>query len=301
MYTAWSLAYQALVKNPPEFYLKQRDLFLGDSEKLGTGTNAPDFVYRSEDIVAFNSLVTHSGNSGKEPAELMMQSLVTVFLLRCLHHSGYLRSADSSGAAELSADELFFAAVLQRFMRVTFYNSHEMSRADSRNLEVTRIGRATNPSLALVNHSCYPNYRRLYVGNRTLAFATRPIPKGAEISDTYTQAFAVCPKQERLRALKKYNFVCDCRACAEDWPLLSELRLERKKAALKDSEAKALAKTKARVARAKSMEQRFALQASYVQELFEFGGKASAGCCPSAEMIEAEHELFRIMLAVTSV
>ena len=185
MYTAWSLAYQALVKNPPEFCLKQRDLFLGDSEKLGAaGTNAPDFVYRSEDIVAFNSLVTHSGNSGKEPAELMMQSLVTVFLLRCLRHSGYLTpktAANNSGAAAelLSADELFFAAVLQRFMRVTFYNSHEMSRADSRNLEVTRIGRATNPSLALVNHSCYPNYRRLYVGNRTLGFATRPIPKGA--------------------------------------------------------------------------------------------------------------------------
>ena len=60
-------------------------------------------------------------------------------------------------------------------MRVTYYNTHEVTTTDedtdgigfgSDRLSMRRIGRATNPSLALLNHSCDPNYRRISVGNK---------------------------------------------------------------------------------------------------------------------------------------
>jgi len=71
-----------------------------------------------------------------------------------------------------------------------------------------RIGRATNPTLALLNHSCDPNFRRISVGNRTLGFATKRILPGEEITDTYSPTFAAADKESRWRSLSKYNFTC---------------------------------------------------------------------------------------------
>ena len=44
----------------------------------------------------------------------------------------------------------------------------------SRN-RVVKIGVALNPSLALINHSCDPNYRRVSDGAVTYGFACKPI------------------------------------------------------------------------------------------------------------------------------
>ena len=43
--------------------------------------------------------------------------------------------------------------------------------------KVIKIGVALNPSLALINHSCDPNYARVVRGKSVLAFATRNIRK----------------------------------------------------------------------------------------------------------------------------
>ena len=43
--------------------------------------------------------------------------------------------------------------------------------------KVVKIGVALNPSLALINHSCDPNYARVVRGKNVLAFATRKIRK----------------------------------------------------------------------------------------------------------------------------
>ena len=67
-------------------------------------------------------------------------------------------------------------------MRVTYYNTHEITTTEEDDgadglgpdkLQMRRIGRATNPTLALLNHSCDPNYRRISVGKHTLGFATK--------------------------------------------------------------------------------------------------------------------------------
>ena len=58
---------------------------------------------------------------------------------------------------------------------------------------------------------------------QTLGFATKLIKAGEEITDTYCPTFAAIPKGERLQSLAKYNFVCNCTPCAEDWPTLDQL------------------------------------------------------------------------------
>ena len=106
--------------------------------------------------------------------ELMMQAMTAIFLLRCLKAKKYYVADEAASRTVLSETELFLARLLHHFMRVTYYNTHEITTASVDQDDVTatgeggvspeklrlrRIGRATNPTLALLNHSCDPNYR----------------------------------------------------------------------------------------------------------------------------------------------
>ena len=87
----------------------------------------------------------------------------------------------------------------------------------------SRIGRVTNPSLALINHSCDPNYRRVSHGTTTYGFASKPILRGHEITDIYCKPFSGSSIQERHRSLAKYNFTCECPACVNNWPTMDAM------------------------------------------------------------------------------
>ena len=56
-----------------------------------------------------------------------------------------------------------------------------------------RIGVCLNPSLALINHSCDPNYGRVWIHgtNKVLAICTRVVSAGEEICDSYSGVFGV--------------------------------------------------------------------------------------------------------------
>lgn len=106
-----------------------------------------------------------------------MQSLAAMFLLRCLKAKKYYISEPDSDPKCLTETELYLAKVIHHFMRVTYFNTHEITTTDedtegvgfgSDRLAMRRIGRATNPTLALLNHSCDPNYRRISVGRQVL-------------------------------------------------------------------------------------------------------------------------------------
>ena len=111
----------------------------------------------------------------------MMQSLAALFLIRCLKAKDfYPRDSSSNGCNDVADDpyhlsetELFLGKLIHHFMRVTYFNTHEVTTTDedttgvgfgSDRLAMRRIGRATNPTLALLNHTCDPNYRRISVG-----------------------------------------------------------------------------------------------------------------------------------------
>ena len=104
----------------------------------------------------------------------MMQSLAALFLIRCLKAKDFYPKTDcSNDPYHLSETELFLGKLIHHFMRVTYFNTHEVTTTDedttgvgfgSDRLAMRRIGRATNPTLALLNHTCDPNYRRISVG-----------------------------------------------------------------------------------------------------------------------------------------
>jgi len=221
---AWHLAYRALTSRPWGFYKENIDQFLNHNEKSGVDN---DDVYKSEDIMSFNNLVTHNGVGGKQAPELMMQAHVVVFLLRLVKKLKYIEDTENE-AMELDDEMTLVGRVLHHFMRAAFYNTHETTEVENtgdhwEKNKIRRIGRVTNSSLALINHSCDPNYRRVSDGITTFGFACKPIGKGKEISDLYCKPFASAQLPERQRYLQKYNFQCGCPACANNWPDLAGL------------------------------------------------------------------------------
>ena len=153
------------------------DFFLSRHERSGEGEEG---AYLSSDVASFHNLVTHDGVGKKQAPGLMMQCHVVVFLLRLLRATGYITAEDGAGL-ELSEDELLAGRILHHFLRAAYYNTHEVSEVEktgdrwSEN-RCRRVGRVTNPTLALINHSCDPNYHRVSNGNTTFGFATRNIP-----------------------------------------------------------------------------------------------------------------------------
>ena len=164
------MAYRAIIQ-------ENKETFKGEAfdEKFGRGILdlSPN---ESKSLRLFANLVSHGNSSRKKAPELMMQALVTVFFLRALHSRGYF-GPKSSFEANLSAQDLMFCNLIHRFMRIVFYNTHEISASKSSkfNAETIRIGRGTFASLALFNHSCNPNYRRINVGQYIVAVAIRDI------------------------------------------------------------------------------------------------------------------------------
>lgn len=162
--------------------------------------------------------VTHTGSRDFFSApELMKESLVALFLARLLIQGGFhLAEGDDEQELTLRVHEI---------MRGINFNCHEVIGKQADTGKMICIGFALNPRLSLFNHSCDPNYGRVWLkgGQRALAFATRPIKAGEQIFDSYSGIFAKCPKDERSPINERYNFLCGCQACLEDWPLFSQL------------------------------------------------------------------------------
>ena len=218
---AWSLAYRALTSRPWRHYRQNIEAWLEHDERAGVASTQ---VYSSEDIASFHNLVTHDGVGHKQAPELMMQCHVVVFLVRLLLKVGYI--TEDQEAEEFHEDAMLAGRLLHHFMRAAYYNTHETTQVlvspetDFTKNSSVRIGRLTNPSLALLNHSCDPNYRRVSRGTTTYGFACKPISKGAEISDVYCKPFSIGDLEDRHKYLAKYNFECGCGACRENWPVL---------------------------------------------------------------------------------
>ena len=173
---AWHLAYRILTSRPWSQFKEKIDTWLNHDEKTGVDDTS---VYSSHDIRSFHNLVTHDGAGSKQAPELMMQCHVVVFLVRLLSQVGYLPKSDS---LEFDDEHLNAGRILHHFMRAAYYNTHETTHvlADEEHFTkyaAVRIGRLTNPSLALINHSCDPNYRRVSNGTVTYGFACKPIGK----------------------------------------------------------------------------------------------------------------------------
>ena len=199
----WHLALRIVAAQPITYWSTQPYL------------NNPEFL-SSNNISTVYNLVTHKGAGEIDAPVLMKESLTALFFLRVLKSTGYL-NPDISTSQTLSRLDKKIGILILHFMRVTFFNSHEVT--ELANGSVYKIGCCLNPSLALVNHSCDPNYARIVIGRRSLAFATRPIQKDEEICDVYSPTFLMVDRLTRHETTERYNFVCGCTACTENWPM----------------------------------------------------------------------------------
>ena len=149
--------------------------------------------------------------------------------MRLLRKTGYVEGGPER---ELGEQEVLVARVLHHFMRCAFFNTHELCEVEKigdgwADNNPRKVGKVTNPTLALINHSCNPNYLRVSHGNTTYGFARRSIAKGQEICDTYCKPYTDGGLGERQKYLEKYNFTCSCPACSQDWPTLHNMERER--------------------------------------------------------------------------
>jgi len=201
----WQLALRIVASQPLEFWTKNNH-----TEKSA--------VYSSADVSTVYNLVTHKGQADSPAPVLMKEAMTALFYIRVLQHSGYFIEAMVDKEDSLGGCELDIGILLLHFMRVVFYNSHEVTELQKTKGTVKKIGVCLNPALALINHSCDPNYARVVKGRRSLAFATRLIKKGEEVLDVYSPTFFMADRLTRREVTTRYNFDCMCAACAENWP-----------------------------------------------------------------------------------
>lgn len=184
---AWVLAHRATASLSLEYLVGTQPVQGGSAAAHGLG------------------LVTHNGLDLFSAPALMKEALVAVFLTRCLEAKGFF---DDEGLDPLfDPIRLRVAEWVHHFMRIAQFNSHEVTdRCGGGGGRTRRVGVCINPTLALVNHSCDPNYGRVWVswaGGSTakprgvLAFATRTIEAGEEICDSYSGVFGSTDLQER--------------------------------------------------------------------------------------------------------
>ena len=86
-------------------------------------------------------------------------------------------------------------------------------------IETVRVGGAVYPTMALVNHSCDPNFVIVFWGRTAVAVASRCIPVGEEITDNYGPSYSSMAAPDRRSYLERSHwFTCACPACANTYP-----------------------------------------------------------------------------------
>ncbi|XP_041716338.2 N-lysine methyltransferase SMYD2-A [Coregonus clupeaformis] len=78
--------------------------------------------------------------------------------------------------------------------------------------ELSKMGSAVYPDVALVNHSCCPNVIVTYKGNVAEVRAVQDMTPGEEVFTSYIDLlYPTADRNERLR--DAYYFTCDCKEC----------------------------------------------------------------------------------------
>ncbi|XP_073725753.1 N-lysine methyltransferase SMYD2-A [Misgurnus anguillicaudatus] len=78
--------------------------------------------------------------------------------------------------------------------------------------ELSHLGSAVFPDVALMNHSCSPNVIVTYKGTVAEVRAVQEISPGEEIFNSYIDL--LYPTEDRIERLKdSYFFTCDCKEC----------------------------------------------------------------------------------------
>lgn len=230
---SWHLAFRAVASRS----LKQT---------LLVGKNGVSPVYSSGDLNTLLNLEIPKSSSS--PDQIKKQSIMSVFYLIILQMTGYFDTNDLAGRlnpslssihqmkgkendSSLSEPELHIVSLLDRIIAATSFCTTEVchfemgGESDWTGGKVTPvIGRTINPTLTLVNHSCYPTAARVCFTNQTLLIAQKNMKSGETITINYSAPFYAASRSDRKQFLYTgYMFDCECDACRQDWPLFDYL------------------------------------------------------------------------------
>ncbi|XP_048392247.1 N-lysine methyltransferase SMYD2-A isoform X1 [Stegostoma tigrinum] len=144
----------------------------------------------SEELLAVGEFESHLDKLDNEKRELIESDIAA------LHHfySKHLDFPDQ-------------AALIELFAKV---NCNGFTIEDE---ELSHLGSAIFPSVALMNHSCCPNVIVTYKGTTAEVRAVKEISAGEEIFTSYIDLlYPTEDRQDRLQ--DSYFFICDCTECA---------------------------------------------------------------------------------------
>lgn len=181
--------------------------------------------YTSDEYHAICNLVTHAED--RNAHDLFRRAVIAILLLRCLQQSGYFSSLDPD---ESTSDILpYVGGLLLSHLQSFPCNAHEISEFGLDTGAVVEsvpheLGAGIYATLSLFNHSCDPAASRNFYADVCVVRAIKSIRRGCEVSDNYGAVYAVQSREERQNKLRpQYFFDCQCEACTEDWPTLSEI------------------------------------------------------------------------------
>ena len=121
----WILAYRAISSVDQSFFLKNT------FENISASKNLED-IYKDEPAIQnlFQSckLVTHNGSDLYSAPELMKESLVAVFLTRCLQSRGYFdKNHNPEENVRFTDSQMKVGIWIHHLMRAAKFNSHEVT------------------------------------------------------------------------------------------------------------------------------------------------------------------------------
>ncbi|MPC12584.1 SET and MYND domain-containing protein 4 [Portunus trituberculatus] len=152
--------------------------------------------------------------------DMFKRSVTAVYLVHCLKISGFF------GSQNVEEDDMsFVASILLRHLQGGSCNAYEISELEVSGEGLSggalqEVGGALYTTISLTNHSCVANVARYSIGDKCVLRALVPIPRGSEVLDNYGFFFHSSTVNERQEVLlNQYKFKCECRACAELWPL----------------------------------------------------------------------------------
>ena len=161
------------------------------------------------------------------PINLLDYSVIAAYLTKALIASNFFRQ---NGEDYSSSDNIrLIGAVLLRHLLIIQCNANRVEEAvagtqfDQRgNMSVTGI--ALYPTASLVNHACDPAGDFVFYGDTLVLRAIRDINQGEEVNVSYGLVYFDNDRKARQQQLREcYFFTCQCVACEECWPTVSQL------------------------------------------------------------------------------
>ena len=152
----------------------------------------------------------------RDAGEIFKQILIALYLTHHLRLAGYFGYSNLSDKSFYSNDDTIkIMCLLVRHLQSCTCNAYDLVQEG----ETSELGGAIFTTISLSNHSCAPNTIRKNERRHCVVRATETIKKGQEVSDNYGYFYHATSKAKRQSALKKqYHFVCQCKACLENWP-----------------------------------------------------------------------------------